>query len=240
MREKFFKLFYNFLEQKGGNSYTGYINEARKLALTQVSKQEYAHYNTISGDSLLDVSNGRRLASVEGPKGPGRSWKLDEAVQTVDSANRKIDVNRGKTLFTAIACSSCHKFNGDGGSIGPDLTQLGTRFTEKDILDAIINPSKEVSDQYAATNFYLKDGSTVIGRLVRQDDDKYYVSQNPFAPQQLREVLKKDVADKKLSDASIMPPGLINSLNPDELSDLLAYLRSAAGNNDKAYNAGKK
>jgi putative heme-binding domain-containing protein len=240
LREKYFPLFYTFLEKKGGNSYAGYINEARKLALTGVPKKDFAHYNTISGDSLAEGGSLRKLAEADRPKGPGRDWKLDEAVAVVDSANRKIDMHRGKTLFATIACASCHKFNGEGGSIGPDLTQLGTRFTSKDILESIINPSKEVSDQYAATLFYLKDGSTVLGRLVKQDDDKYYVSQNPFAPQQLREVAKKDVTSKKLSDASIMPPGLINSLNPEELSDLLAYLKSAGGKNDNAYNGAGK
>ncbi len=80
----------------------------------------------------------------------------------------------------------------------------------------------------------------MLGRLIKQDDDKYYVSQNPFAPQQLREILKTAVSNKKLSNASIMPKGLINSLNPDELANLMAYLTTARGKNDKAYNAGKK
>ena len=48
----------------------------------------------------------------------------------------------------------------EGGSIGPDLTQLGTRFSDKDILESIIEPDKAISDQYAATIFQLKDGST--------------------------------------------------------------------------------
>ncbi len=131
MREKYFTFFYNFLEKKGGNSYAGFINEARKLALTQVSKQDFAHYNTISGDSLAEGGSLRKLAAADRPKGPGRDWKLDDAVAVVDSANPKIDMDRGKTLYTSIACGSCHKFNGEGGSIGPDLTQLGTRFSNK-------------------------------------------------------------------------------------------------------------
>jgi putative heme-binding domain-containing protein len=235
LREKYFKLFYDFLGRKGGNSYIGYIDEARKNALKNVSKSEFAHYNTISGDSLLG-DNGRLLASLEKPKGPGRDWKLDSALAVVqsDSAGAR-DFNHGKQLFAMTYCKSCHSIGGEGGSIGPDLTQLATRFSDKDILDATINPSKEISDQYAATNFILKDGSTVLGRLIRQDNDKYYVSQNPFAPLQLREVLKKDVASTKVSDVSIMLPGLINRLNPDELKDLMAYLKSGGDKNNKVY-----
>lgn len=239
LREKYFKLFYTFLGRKGGNSYIGYIDEARKQALANVPKSEFAHYNTISGDSLL-AGNGNRLAAIGGPKGPGRDWKLDEAVMVVKKDSGTRDFDRGKMLFSATLCSSCHTMNGSGGSIGPDLTQLGSRFSSKDILESIIEPSKEISDQYAATNFVLKDGSTVLGRLIREDKEKYYVSQNPFAPQTLREIAKKDVASTKISNVSIMLTGLINGLNPDELRDLMAYLMAGGDKNNKIYQAKAK
>jgi putative heme-binding domain-containing protein len=103
---------------------------------------------------------------------------------------------------------------------------LGTRFSAKDILESIIEPNKTISDQYAATIFYLKDGKSIMGRLISQDDEKYTVSQNPFAPQILREIPKKDVDRTKVSDISIMMPGMINNLNSDELRDLMAFLMS--------------
>ncbi len=65
-----------------------------------------------------------------------------------------------------------------------------------------------------------------MGRLVNQDDEKYSVSQNPFAPQMLRDIPKKDVDRTKVSDVSIMMPGMINNLNSDELRDLMAFLMS--------------
>ncbi|GAA4305720.1 c-type cytochrome [Compostibacter hankyongensis] len=239
LREKYFKLYGTFLSRKGGNSYLGYMDEARKAALENVPKAQLAHYNTISGDSLVAVGErGRRRAVTAGaPKGPGRNWKLDEAVQVVQDPSGKRDFKRGKELYSAILCSSCHSMRGEGGSIGPDLTQLGTRFSDKDILESIIDPSKEISDQYAAKNFVLKDGSTVLGRLVREDDGKYYVSQNPFAPQTLREVSKSEVVSVKNSESSIMLAGLINRLNPEELKDLMAYLMSGGDENNKVYQA---
>jgi len=120
---------------------------------------------------------------------------------------------------------------GEGSSIGHDLTHLGTRFSMKDMLEAIIEPNKSVSDQYAATVFTMKDGSSVVGRLTNEDNEKYYVSQNPFAPEQIREVAKSDVVNTKYSYISIMYPGLINRLNEEELKDLMAYLMSG-GNPD--------
>ena len=134
-------------------------------------------------------------------------------------------------MYKASVCSSCHTMRGEGGQIGPDLTQLGTRFTAKDMLEAIIEPNKTISDQYAATIFYLKDGKSVVGRLINQDNDKYSISQNPFAPQNLRDIPKADVIRTQLSDVSIMLPGMINRLNEEELKDLIAYLM-AGGNKE--------
>jgi putative heme-binding domain-containing protein len=124
---------------------------------------------------------------------------------------------------------------GQGNNIGPDLTQLGTRFSSNDILEAIIEPNKYVSDQYAATVFNLKDGSSVLGRLANEDKTNYYISQNPFSPETLRKVPKKDVANKQYSKVSIMLPGLINSLNAEELKDLMAYLQSGGDKNHKVF-----
>ncbi len=238
VREKYFRYFNTFLERKGGNSYTGYINSARKMALANAPKEKYALYDSISGSALLNGS-GKHLADNDiRPKGPGRDWTLNEADSVIQNLSGR-DFDQGRAMFKASLCISCHTIGGEGGSVGPDLTQLGTRFSGKDILESIIDPSKVISDQYAATNFLLKDGSTVSGRLIREDNDKYYVSQNPFAPQMLREILKKDVASKKISDVSIMIPGLINSLNPEELKDLMAYLVSGGDKNNKVFKVAK-
>ncbi len=238
-REQYFKYFHTFLEKKGGNSYTGYINLARKNALKNVPKAQMNYYDSLSGKSLLNQSGIHLANNTIRPKGPGRDWTVDDALLYLqDLSGRDFDSSRG--MFISVSCSSCHTMNGEGGSIGPNLTQLGTRFSAKDILESIIEPSKTISDQYAATNFYLKDGTTVIGRLIREDKNKYYVSQNPFAPEILREVLKSEVSSKNLSDISIMPPGLINSMNPEDLKNLMAYLMSGGDKNNKVFKTKSK
>ncbi len=237
-REQYFKYFHTFLEKKGGNSYTGYINLARKNALKNVPKAQMNYYDSLSGKSLLNQTGVHLADNIARPKGPGRAWTVDEALPYMDSLQGR-DFEHSRAMFISASCSYCHSMNGEGGSIGPDLTQLGTRFSAKDILESIIEPSKTISDQYAATDFYLKDGTTVIGRLIREDKDKYYVSQNPFDPQLLREVPKSEVSSTKLSDVSIMPPGLINRLNPEELKDIMAYLISGGNKNNKVFKTTK-
>lgn len=231
IREKYFKWFYTAFGFKGGNSYIGFIDKARKMALANVPEDKMEHYNTISGNALLS-STGMKLANVGSPKGPGKTWKMEDGLSVLqkDSTNR--DFEQGKMMFAATLCSACHGMRGEGGAVGPDLTQLGTRFSSRDILESILEPSKVISDQYAATAFYLKDGSSILGRLKNEDKDKYYISQNPFAPQTLREILKKDVSRTRISEVSIMYTGMINRLNAEELKDLMAYL-TAGGNKDQ-------
>ncbi len=241
LRDTYFSWFSNtFQHYKGGVSFVGFINKARTMALENVPKDMFAHYNAVSGDSL--VTNGGRsiVRSTIQPKGPGRNWKVDEAVAVVENDSTTRNFAMGKAMFDATLCSSCHGMRGEGVNVGPDLTQLGTRFSIKDMLEAIIEPNKTISDQYAATVFTLKGGNTVVGRLIREDENNYYVSQNPFTPQTLREVPKPEVTGTKLSDVSIMLPGMINRLNPEELKDLMAYLMAGGNEEHSVYNEKKK
>ncbi|MGN6490602.1 MAG: c-type cytochrome [Agriterribacter sp.] len=230
LREKYFRWYYGAYKYKGGRQFLSYLDKARQIALKYVPKDQFKHYDTISLNTA-SLNAATDWVKIMADGGPGRVWKVEEALSFVQDKSTPRNFEEGKMLFAASACINCHSIRGEGGSLGPDLTQLGTRFSEKDILESIIQPNKVISDQYAATVFVLKDGNTVIGRLSREDDTRYYVSQNPFAPQTTRELLKKDVASTKLSEVSFMPPALINSLNPERLKNLIAYL-VAGGNKD--------
>lgn len=108
--------------------------------------------------------------------------------------------------------------------MGPDLTGLGGRFSVRDLLDSIINPSAVVSDQFAAAVVTKKNGDTVGGRLIRQDDSEVVLMPNMFKPQSLTVIPAAEVAAVEPSAQSQMPANLINNLNWDELRNLVAYL----------------
>ncbi|HEY5745839.1 MAG TPA: c-type cytochrome, partial [Chryseolinea sp.] len=234
LHDKYFAWFKKAFGYKGGLSYIGFINKARLAALTHVPENQVEHYDELSGGGLLGQS-GNDLANGPQPKGPGRRWTLEEALPIVEHASGTRNFEQGKMLFAATRCSACHTLRGEGGTIGPDLTQLGTRFSAKDMLESIIEPSKVVSDQYAATVFTMKDGSSVLGRLTNENKDTYFISQNPFAPETIREIPKKDVLSTKYSYISVMYPGLINNLNEDELKDLVAYLLAGGNGENQVY-----
>ena len=233
--EQYFTWIRNAFNYKGGLSYVGFINKSRQMALVNVPQDKTEYYKTLSGEGLLS-SNGNDLANkAPNPKGPGRTWQMEDALPLVESGLVSRNFEQGKAMFAASRCISCHSMRGEGSNVGPDLTQLGTRFSPKDMLESIIHPSKVISDQYAATIFTLKDGSSVLGRLTNEDNGKYVVSQNPFAPEQLREIQKKDVVSAKVSNISIMMPGMINRLNEEELKDLMAYLMAGGNKEHKVF-----
>ena len=238
-RNKYFQWYYNAFGYKGGVCYVGFIDKARKNALENVPKESFANLNKLSGDSLVNLARkGLDIGPIR-PKGPGRNWKVEEALAIVDSAIGTRNFEQGKAMFAASLCRTCHQVRGEGGVAGPDLTQLGTRFSNKDMLEAIISPSKTISDQYGSTVFFLKTGGSVLGRLIRQDNEKYYISQNPFDTQTIKAILKKNVVRTRVSEISPMLPGMINGLNPDELKDLMAYLTSGGNPNHPIYSTTK-
>ncbi len=236
LQEKYLKWFHTAFGYKGGVSYVGFIDRARKMALANVPAARKTYFDKLSGGDLLTKS-GNDLALDVYPKGPGRNWKLPDAVAYIDSGLSARNYAQGKAMYNAITCARCHSIGGEGGNIGPELTRLSTRFSNKDILEAIIEPDKAISDQFAATQFVLRNGETVVGRLTNEDKNAYYISQNPFAPDVLFKVEKKNVVSSKYSSVSVMLPGLINSLNPEELKDLMAYLISGGDEKHQVFTA---
>lgn len=239
LHTKYFKWFANAFTYKGGVSYIGFIDKARKNALAFVPKDKKIHYDTLSGVKLL-TKTGNDLADRPRPKGPGKSRKLPEYLALLDEPLEGRDFENGKTMFDAASCSLCHTMRGAGVAIGPDLSQVGTRFSPKDIMEHTTEPNKEISDQYASTVLTMKDGSSVVGKLINEENGKYFVSQNPFMPLSLREVDKKDVVSTKLSQASFMPGGLLGGLNVDEIKDLIAYLVAGGNQEHEVFKEVKK
>ncbi|CAG4997557.1 hypothetical protein DYBT9275_01799 [Dyadobacter sp. CECT 9275] len=238
LRDEYFKWYKKAFSYQGGRSYIGFIDKSRQLALKNVPKEKLGYYDKLSGAELL-TGSGNDIVKSYSPKGPGRGWKVDEAVQLVQDSLQNRDFEKGKMIFSAVLCSRCHMIQGEGADVGPDLTQLGTRFSTKDMLEAIIVPDKTISDQYASVSYQLKDGESVVGRQTDEDANFYYISQNPFDTKTIRKIPKKTVATTKISTVSMMLPGLINGLNPDELRDLVAYLMSGGNKNNPIYSESK-
>jgi len=219
---------------KGGRSYVGFLDRTRKMALASVDKADFEKYDELSGGKLLTENGNDLMDQYVQPEGPGRRWTVEEAEPLLANLVGR-DLVKGKAMYAASLCQSCHSMQGAGGAIGPDLSQLGTRFSPKDILVATLDPNASISDQYHATVLELKAGGSLVGKITDEDAQNYYFSQNPFAPADIKTVPKNTVSLKKNSNVSIMMPGLVNRLNEEELKDLMAYLISGGNANHAVY-----
>jgi putative heme-binding domain-containing protein len=175
------------------------------------------------------------MANFVAPKGPGKAYTVDDVVKLGSGGLKGRSFQNGKAMFTSTLCAACHHFAGEGGNVGPDLTGSGNRYTLRDLAENIIDPSKVVSDQYGSEQIEKKDGSVVIGRVVVEENGKLFVMTSPMTPDVQTAVNESEVKGRKPYPISMMPPGLFNSLNSEELLDLIAYLQSGGNPNDKAF-----
>ena len=135
-------------------------------------------------------------------------------------------------MFAAGACFSCHRMNGRGGALAPDLSSVGGRFGALDIAQSILEPSRVISDQYRAVDVHLEDGEVVTGRVINVMQNMFGLDLEGFQlntdmqSQTVRHIKPGDAVRIVPSDVSMMPGGLVNAMNEDEFLDLIAYLVS--------------
>jgi len=222
MRERYFDWFFEALNRTGGMSYKGFLDNIRLAALDKVPETDRDYFRERSGF----FSPAQALADLPQPEGPGKVWTIPEIwdLFNPDSTDYEGNIEKGRVVYQAAMCITCHRMEGEGGIIGPDLTQLHTRFKRGDLLYSIVNPSEEISDQYAFTMFELKDGTKKYGGIVRETDKAYAIITNPYDVTNTASVAKEDILEMGPSPVSPMPPGLLNRLNGEEIADLFAYL----------------
>jgi putative heme-binding domain-containing protein len=135
----------------------------------------------------------------------------------------KGDSDRGKALYYGKAiCFSCHKVNGNGGELGPELTAIKTKFDQASLLDAIVNPSSAILVGYESVSVTLKNGTRVQGTLLSGEEPM--IVKNAIGEKV--EIAKDNIQEKTISKDSIMPPASSIGLSEQELADLLSYLNN--------------
>jgi putative heme-binding domain-containing protein len=230
MHQQYFS-FLNLAEDQyhGGASLKNFIKHVREDAeqsLTDSEKKELA--------SILDHRAAPAATKVMIPRQFVRNWQMADLLPELKEVNHGRNFVRGKAAFDSVQCAVCHKFKDEGGSIGPDLTGVGNRFTTEYVLESILLPSKVVADQYANTQIVTKDHDVIEGRVMKDEGDKLIVRPSPLSEATVT-VEKKNVARTQLSKVSPMPEGLVDVLSKDEILDLIAYLRASGNPDDKAF-----
>ncbi|MDZ7690821.1 MAG: c-type cytochrome [Balneolaceae bacterium] len=236
-RREYFTFINDAADGMGGASYTGFLERMRTEALANATEEEVEAVSDLTGVSLAQEPD----FEINPPEGPGRQWTVDGAMDVIygdqEGWGREIqgEVNfeRGRSLFHAVACASCHRMGGYGGNIGPDLDAVAQRFGVEGVIEKIIHPNRLISDQYSSSEVTLKNGDTVTGLVVERGEELRVYTRDPDAPPTV--INRGEVTSVEPVDISQMPPGLINSLNPEELRDLMAYIESGGNAEDEVY-----
>ncbi|HRH94396.1 MAG TPA: c-type cytochrome [Prosthecobacter sp.] len=132
------------------------------------------------------------------------------------------DATRGKTVFASV-CISCHKLDGVGLELGPDLRSVAQHDTEK-LLNSILDPSAIIEPGFMAYHCTLKSGEQLYGVIATETSASLTLK---MAGNLTKSVLRSDVASLKSTGISLMPEGLEAAMTPQSLADLIAYLKVA-------------
>lgn len=156
---------------------------------------------------------GAQYIKLPGSKEGG---ELPSVSVLVDS---KGNSNNGKEVFKNV-CSNCHQINNEGTNFGPDLSEIGDKLSKQAIYNSILFPDQGISFGYEGYRIQLKDGSTAVGKIVSETEEKidlqYMTSQQT--------VDKSQVVSKSQMETSLMPGNLHLSMSRQELVDLVEYL----------------
>ena len=155
-------------------------------------------------------------------------WQIDDLLPVLDALDEGRSLEAGQAAFRTTGCVQCHKFAGDGGSVGPDLTGIEKRLPAPKLLESILQPSKDIADEYASYAIETDDGRVVAGRIERETDELVIVRPHS-ATEAPAEVPKASIVERTRLPVSNMPEGTVNVLEKEQILDLLAYLLFGGG-----------
>lgn len=133
---------------------------------------------------------------------------------------------RGKGIFEGKGqCLQCHRADGKGSYLGPDLSDVGVTRRAAQLEHSILDPDAEILPQNRSFRVVIKNGAEVLGKLLNLDT---FTVQMMDSHEQLRSFEKANLKEFGFVDKSPMP-SYKNKLGSDELSDLIAYLVTLKG-----------
>ena len=159
------------------------------------------------------------------PRPVVRQWTQADLEPHLDKALAPRDADAGRRALAAAQCLKCHRLGSSGSAVGPDLSAIGKRFDLRAIAESILEPSKVVDPKYHATTWVLSDGRVVTGRANMVNDRGIGVEVDALTGESLK-LLRSEIESAHPATVSPMPQGLLDTLEADEILDLLALLRN--------------
>jgi putative heme-binding domain-containing protein len=184
------------------------------------------YHGSTDADLLSNISNG-----IEGTEMPGlfyspdRVWQVVAYIRSLNPAPQRFSaakVTAGKSLFGGKGCSNCHRVDGVGGRMGPDLSSIGRSRSIEHLRQSILDPNADVRQRYCVVTVVDAGGKTLDGFLMNEDT---YTIQFIDPAGRLYSLEKTGLKSFKIDRTSKMP-SYKDRLSDDEVNSLVAYLAS--------------
>ncbi|MCA9167328.1 MAG: HEAT repeat domain-containing protein [Planctomycetales bacterium] len=191
-------------------------NPAWVLLPSETVREAFSSYGDAIKNEVADTLEHRVLANAD------QAARLNELYDSLPTG----DVRRGQIVFHSakVACFSCHAMGYRGGDIGPDLTRIGQVRSRRDLLESIVFPSASFVRSYEPVTIEMASGVVLQGVIKDETSQRVKLVNSQ---REVLDVLRADIEAIQPSSVSVMPSGMDQLLNAQELSDLIEFLRSA-------------
>ena len=205
------------------------LNRAPKEMVTLVKQSLAKHKVDISGlpqgQPFTEEDFNNDPIRIPRPTGDPKNWisSIGEKATIERSSKATGNAKTGKKLFTSHGCIACHTTLNGQTPKGPHLADISKRYKTSEIIESILNPNAVVAQGFDTYSFTLNDKSVHLGFVTLESADTINIRN---AVGVLSQLSSKQIKKREKIPGSSMPPGLVAGLTPEQLADLLAYLKS--------------
>jgi putative membrane-bound dehydrogenase-like protein len=187
--------------------------EHGKIAPAQLSVPQRARLLAIKDSKLAERARQALASLALGPR--------KEVIDRYQAAiKQSADARRGQAVYRR-ECASCHRMAGEGHDVGPSLETVQHR-SPQEILIHVLDPNREISPQFLDYTVKLTDGQVLTGMIAAENESGLTLRR---AQKQENQLLRTDIEALTSSGKSLMPEGLEQKISPQEMFDLIAYLK---------------
>lgn len=212
---------------RGGVSLEQFVGRIREDFVARIPEAERAAI------AARIAPPSKPAAAVVAPAVFVRRWTRAELDELLARPAAPRSFEKGRDAFARATCVACHRVGDAGGATGPDLTTTSARFGIADVLDALLEPSKTISDQYRDVEIRTMDGDLLVGRVESEKDGVVRLRRTPG--DDVYDVAEQDVEMRRPYPLSRMPSGLLDALDEEGVLDLFAYLKSGGAADHAVY-----
>jgi putative heme-binding domain-containing protein len=190
--------------------------EKGDIPISQVSIPQRGRLAAIKDEKLAERAKKVLSSFAVGP----RKEVIDKYQEALKLA---ADGSRGQVVYRR-ECANCHRLAGEGHDVGPSLETIQHR-SPQEILIHVLDPNREVSPNFLDYTVRLTDGRVLTGLIAAETDAGLTLRR---AQNQEDTILRSEIDDITSSGKSLMPEGVEQKITPQEMADLISYLRQRA------------